>query len=185
MGTNVLERPYSNAYHPANAHYFYFIYTRQQREEREITTLFQRPSLSWRACTSCQNLIARQRLCARHGRNAFAGERGRETSFHVLTCIPFPSWVLASPARTECVWEDSWINIFPNREAHRNFEVFIKELIMRGKLFENHIKKYLSKCFNNLTLKSQDYTEIERAHFSLAHCPWRITCALTAMRASF
>lgn len=32
---------------------------------------------------------------------------------------------------------------------------------MRRKLFENHIKKYLSNCFNNLTLESQDSTGIE------------------------
>lgn len=56
---------------------------------------------------------------------------------------------------------------FPHREAHRNFEVFIKELIMRTKLFENHIKKYLLNCFNNLTLDSQDCPGIERTHFPL------------------
>lgn len=37
---------------------------------------------------------------------------------------------------------------------------------MRKKLFENHIKKFLPNCFNNLTLESQDYIGIERAQFS-------------------
>lgn len=39
--------------------------------------------------------------------------------------------------------------------------MFIKEFIKRRKLFENHIKKYLSNCFNNLTLESQDSIGIE------------------------
>ena len=72
---------------------------------------------------------------------------------------------------------------FPSREAHRNFEVFIKELIMRRKLFENHVKKYLPNCFNNLTLESQDSTGIERTHFPLPHHPWCITGVLIAMMA--
>lgn len=86
------------------------------------------------------------------------------------TCIIFPSWVLESQRENWAyvLEEDSWINIFPNREAHRNFEVFIKELIMRRKLFENRIKKYLPNCFNNLTLESQDSPGIERIHFSLS-----------------
>ena len=76
--------------------------------------------------------------------------------------------------------KNSWINIFfPSREAHRNFEVFIKGLIMRRKLFENHIIKYLPNCFNNLTLDSQDSSRIEKnTFFCPIHCPWHITALL-------
>lgn len=107
----------------------------------------------------------RECICRRNKRK----RKGNFVFPYADTCITFPSWVLESQRENWAyVWEeDSWINIFPNREAHRNFEVFIKELIMRRKVFENRIKKYLPNSFNNLTLESQDSTGIERAHFSL------------------
>lgn len=117
-------------------------------------------------------------------------KKKRKRSFvfpHTDACITFPSWILESQGENWVwVWEgDSWINIFPNRQAHGNFEVFIKELIMRRKLFENHIKKYFPNCFNNLTLESQDSTRIERTHFSPAPLSPEYHTVLIAMMASF